>query len=93
MAKAATITREAGLSGIEFGLAIPGTVGGAVWANAGAHEPDVARVLVEAVVVVRRRQRGVARRRTTWRWPTATAASSTRAPGAPGGRDWRRRSS
>lgn len=51
MAKAATLTREAGLSGLEFGLAIPGTVGGAVWANAGAHESDVASVLVEASVL------------------------------------------
>ena len=38
MARAATETQQAGLSGLEFGLAIPGTVGGAVWANAGAHE-------------------------------------------------------
>ena len=37
MAKAATVTAEAGLAGLEFGLAIPGNVGGAVWANAGAH--------------------------------------------------------
>lgn len=51
MAKAATLTKEAGLSGLEFGLAIPGTVGGAVWANAGAHESDVASVLVEASVL------------------------------------------
>ena len=51
MAKAATITREAGLSGLEFGLAIPGTVGGAVWANAGAHDADVRGCLVEASVL------------------------------------------
>lgn len=51
MAKAATVSKVAGLSGLEFGLAIPGTVGGAVWANAGAHEADVRSVLVEALVV------------------------------------------
>jgi UDP-N-acetylmuramate dehydrogenase len=45
MARAATETQRAGLSGLEFGLAIPGTVGGAVWANAGAHEADVASIL------------------------------------------------
>ena len=36
MAKLATEGKKAGLSGLEFGLAIPGTVGGSVWANAGA---------------------------------------------------------
>ena len=51
MAKAATLTREAGLSGLEFGLAIPGTIGGAIWANAGAHEADVAGRLVEASII------------------------------------------
>jgi UDP-N-acetylmuramate dehydrogenase len=51
MAKAATVSKEAGLSGLEFGLAIPGTVGGAVWANAGAHGSEMRDVLREALVV------------------------------------------
>jgi UDP-N-acetylmuramate dehydrogenase len=51
MARAATETQHAGLTGLEFGLAIPGTVGGAVWANAGAHDSDVAGVLESARVL------------------------------------------
>src|SRR5690349_7898977 len=51
MARAATETQKAGLTGLEFGLAIPGTVGGAVWANAGAHDADVAGALVSARVL------------------------------------------
>lgn len=51
MARAATETQAAGLSGLEFGLAIPGTVGGAVWANAGAHDADVAGVLESATIL------------------------------------------
>ncbi len=51
MARAATETQKAGLTGLEFGLAIPGTVGGAVWANAGAHESDMAGVLSSARVL------------------------------------------
>jgi UDP-N-acetylmuramate dehydrogenase len=51
MAKAATVTAEAGLSGLEFGLAIPGNVGGAVWANAGAHDSDVAAILESALIL------------------------------------------
>ncbi|MDP8905330.1 MAG: UDP-N-acetylmuramate dehydrogenase [Chloroflexota bacterium] len=53
MARAATLGRSAGLSGLEFGLAIPGTVGGAVWANAGAHDADVRGVLASASVMRR----------------------------------------
>jgi UDP-N-acetylmuramate dehydrogenase len=45
MARAATESQQAGLTGLEFGLAVPGTVGGAVWANAGAHESDVAAII------------------------------------------------
>ncbi len=51
MAKAAALTATAGLTGLEFGLAIPGNVGGAVWANAGAHASDVASVLESALVM------------------------------------------
>jgi UDP-N-acetylmuramate dehydrogenase len=51
MARAATETQKAGLSGLEFGLAIPGAVGGAVWANAGAHGSDVKTVLESADVL------------------------------------------
>jgi UDP-N-acetylmuramate dehydrogenase len=51
MARAATVAQGAGLSGLEFGLAIPGTLGGAVWANAGAHESDMAAILASATVL------------------------------------------
>jgi UDP-N-acetylmuramate dehydrogenase len=36
----------AGLAGLEFGTSIPGTLGGAVWANAGAHGREMRDVLV-----------------------------------------------
>jgi UDP-N-acetylmuramate dehydrogenase len=52
MARAATETQKGGLTGLEFGLAIPGTVGGAVWANAGAHENDVAAIVDHADVLL-----------------------------------------
>ncbi len=51
MARAATETQKAGLTGLEFGLAIPGSVGGAVWANAGAHDADIAGILESARVL------------------------------------------
>jgi UDP-N-acetylmuramate dehydrogenase len=51
LARAATAAAQAGLSGLEFGLAIPGSVGGAVWANAGAHGSDVASVLESAELI------------------------------------------
>ena len=43
--------RAAGLGRLEFACAIPGTVGGAVWMNAGAYGGDVAGVLERALVV------------------------------------------
>ena len=35
-----------GLAGLEFGTSIPGTLGGAVWANAGAHGRELRDVVV-----------------------------------------------
>jgi UDP-N-acetylmuramate dehydrogenase len=43
--------RAANLGGIEFVCAIPGTVGGGVWMNAGAYGGDISSVLVRAQVV------------------------------------------
>jgi len=52
MARVATEAHKAGLAGLEYGLAIPGTVGGAVWANAGAHGGETAAVLEQASVLL-----------------------------------------
>ncbi len=35
----------AGVAGLEFGISIPGSLGGAVWANAGAHGGEMAGVV------------------------------------------------
>ena len=42
--------RTAGLGGFEFACAIPGTIGGGVWMNAGAYGGDFASVLERALV-------------------------------------------
>lgn len=42
--------RAAGLGGFEFACAIPGTIGGGVWMNAGAYGGDFASVLERALV-------------------------------------------
>jgi len=41
-----------GLTGLEFAAGIPGSVGGAVYMNAGAHGSDVSRILTGAEVVL-----------------------------------------
>jgi UDP-N-acetylmuramate dehydrogenase len=43
--------RDAGLGGFEFACAIPGTIGGGVWMNAGAYGSDIAAVLTRALIV------------------------------------------
>jgi UDP-N-acetylenolpyruvoylglucosamine reductase len=42
--------RSAGLGGFEFACAIPGTIGGGVWMNAGAYGGEFAHVLGRALV-------------------------------------------
>jgi UDP-N-acetylmuramate dehydrogenase len=42
--------RGAGLGGFEFACAIPGTIGGGVWMNAGAYGGDFSQVLERALV-------------------------------------------
>lgn len=42
--------RDAGLGGLEFACAIPGTAGGGVWMNAGAYGSDWSTILVRALV-------------------------------------------
>ncbi|GGG89854.1 UDP-N-acetylmuramate dehydrogenase [Paenibacillus radicis (ex Gao et al. 2016)] len=49
--KLAVMTSKEGLSGLEFAGGIPGTVGGAVYMNAGAHGSDVSRIFRSAEVV------------------------------------------
>lgn len=42
------VARDAGLEGIEFAYGIPGSVGGAVYMNAGAYEGEISHVLKES---------------------------------------------
>lgn len=49
--KLATMMSKKGLSGLEFAGGIPGSVGGAVFMNAGAHKSDVSNILVKTKVL------------------------------------------
>ncbi|CAG9619802.1 UDP-N-acetylmuramate dehydrogenase [Sutcliffiella rhizosphaerae] len=49
--KLVTIISKKGLSNLEFAAGIPGTVGGAVFMNAGAHGSDMSKVLKKAHIL------------------------------------------
>ena len=46
-----TLISKKGLSGLEFASGIPGSVGGAVYMNAGAHGSDINKILTKAHVL------------------------------------------
>ncbi|NRD78785.1 UDP-N-acetylmuramate dehydrogenase [Bacillus sp. BRMEA1] len=46
-----TFISKKGLSGLEFASGIPGSVGGAVYMNAGAHGSDISKILTKAHVL------------------------------------------
>jgi len=49
--KLSVVVGKEGLTGLEFAGGIPGSVGGAVYMNAGAHGSDVSRILQSADIV------------------------------------------
>ncbi len=68
--------RAAGLGGLEFMCAIPGTVGGGVWMNAGAYGSDVSSILSRALVADASG--------TTWRSPDELSLTYRRSGLRPG---------
>ncbi|OYT69853.1 MAG: UDP-N-acetylenolpyruvoylglucosamine reductase [Armatimonadetes bacterium JP3_11] len=72
-------TAQAGLSGLEFAVGIPGTLGGALVSNAGAYRSNIADLLIEIDLV----SEGV-RKRTPPRWMQFSYRDSLlRRPNAP----------
>lgn len=51
LSKTANDAAHAGLSGMEFASGIPGTIGGAVFMNAGAYGGEMSRIIREALVL------------------------------------------
>jgi UDP-N-acetylmuramate dehydrogenase len=50
--KLSVLAGKEGLTGLEFASGIPGTVGGAIYMNAGAHGSDVSRILKQAEILL-----------------------------------------
>ena len=47
----AVLISKKGLSGLEFASGVPGSVGGAVYMNAGAHGSDISKILTDAHIL------------------------------------------
>ena len=52
MSTLAKLTAKAGLTGLEFGIGIPGTVGGAIYGNAGAYGQEIKNVLTQVKILM-----------------------------------------
>jgi UDP-N-acetylmuramate dehydrogenase len=50
--KLSVLAAKEGLTGLEFAGGIPGSVGGAIYMNAGAHGSDISRILKQAEVIL-----------------------------------------
>lgn len=59
LAFAAHVALDAGLTGMEFAAGIPGSVGGAVYMNAGAYDGEMKNIVTEVTVLNRLGQRKV----------------------------------
>jgi UDP-N-acetylmuramate dehydrogenase len=51
LVRLATLMSKQGLSGLEFASGIPGSVGGAVYMNAGAHGSDMSQIVKRALIL------------------------------------------
>lgn len=57
MQRVSTVAARHGLSGLEFAVGIPGTLGGGVWMNAGAYGGEMSAVVTEVAAVTRTGER------------------------------------
>lgn len=59
LSKVANEAAQAGLTGMEFASGIPGTIGGAVFMNAGAYGGEMSRIIKEVTVLTREGEKKV----------------------------------